>query len=126
MTSDNLLDFPEPADTDEKSPGAFRTIGEVADELGVPQHVLRFWEEKFPQIKPLYRGGRRYYRPQDVDLLVKIQHLLKQEGYTIKGAKKAVSGALPAEKLSETQHSQLVVLRQELITLRDTLKRHVA
>lgn len=124
MNSDTLVDFPA---EDEKAPGAFRTIGEVSEELGVPQHVLRFWEEKFPQIKPLYRGGRRYYRPQDVDILTKIQHLLKQEGYTIKGAKKAFFGVPnEPEKLSETQHSQLAVIRQELIILRDTLKRYVA
>ena len=64
-----------------KSAAAFRTISEVADELDVPQHVLRFWETKFPQIKPLKRGGgRRYYRPEDVDLLGRIRVLLYQEG----------------------------------------------
>ena len=72
-----------------KSPDAFRTIGEVSKELGVPQHVLRFWETKFPQIKPLKRsGGRRYYRPEDVALLRHIQHLLHAEGYTVKGVQK--------------------------------------
>lgn len=72
-----------------KSAAAFRTISEVADVLEVPQHVLRFWETKFPQIKPLKRGGgRRYYRPDDVDLLRRIQHLLYEEGYTIKGVQK--------------------------------------
>ncbi len=73
----------------EKSASAFRTISEVADELKVQQHVLRFWESKFSQIKPLKRGGgRRYYRPEDVDLLKNIYHLLYQEGYTIKGVQK--------------------------------------
>lgn len=73
----------------EKSASAFRTISEVADELKVQQHVLRFWESKFSQIKPLKRGGgRRYYRPEDVDLLKNIHHLLYQEGYTIKGVQK--------------------------------------
>src|SRR5215510_10861250 len=72
-----------------KAPNAFRTISEVADELHIPQHVLRFWESRFPQIKPLKRGGgRRYYRPDDVDLLRAIKHLLYDEGYTIKGVQR--------------------------------------
>lgn len=72
-----------------KSPTAFRTISEVADTMGVPQHVLRFWESKFSQIKPMKRGGgRRYYRPEDVDILGVIRNLLHQDGYTIKGAQK--------------------------------------
>jgi len=72
-----------------KSATAFRTISEVADELDVPQHVLRFWEGKFPQVKPLKRGGgRRYYRPDDVALLRRIRDLLYSEGYTIKGVQK--------------------------------------
>jgi len=74
-----------------KHPGAFRTISEVAVELDVPQHVLRFWETKFPQIKPLKRGGgRRYYRPEDVALLKGIRHLLYSDGYTIKGVQKVL------------------------------------
>jgi DNA-binding transcriptional MerR regulator len=72
-----------------KSPDAFRTISEVSDELGVPKHVLRFWEQKFPQIKPMKRGGgRRYYRPQDLELLRAIQSLLHTAGYTIRGVQK--------------------------------------
>jgi DNA-binding transcriptional MerR regulator len=72
-----------------KSAAAFRTISEVAEELDVPQHVLRFWESKFAQVKPLKRGGgRRYYRPEDVELLRKIRDLLYQDGYTIKGVQK--------------------------------------
>jgi DNA-binding transcriptional MerR regulator len=72
-----------------KSATAFRTISEVSAELGVPQHVLRFWETRFPQVKPLKRGGgRRYYRPEDVELLRRIQRLLYEEGYTIKGVQK--------------------------------------
>jgi DNA-binding transcriptional MerR regulator len=72
-----------------KSATAFRTISEVSTELDVPQHVLRFWETKFPQIRPLKRGGgRRYYRPEDVELLRRIQSLLYKEGYTIKGVQR--------------------------------------
>ena len=73
----------------EKAPDAFRTISEVADEIDVPQHVLRFWESRFPQIRPMKRGGgRRYYRPDDVDLLRGIRHLLYGEGYTIRGVQR--------------------------------------
>ena len=73
----------------DKSPDAFRTISEVADDLDLPQHVLRFWETRFSQIKPLKRGGgRRYYRPEDVDLLKGIRHLLYEEGYTIRGVQR--------------------------------------
>ena len=73
----------------DKSPEAFRTISEVAEDMDLPQHVLRFWETRFPQIKPLKRGGgRRYYRPDDVELLRAIKELLYGEGYTIKGVQK--------------------------------------
>lgn len=72
-----------------KSDNAFRTISEVAEELHVPQHVLRFWETRFAQVKPMKRGGnRRYYRPEDVDLLRAIRGLLYEDGYTIKGVQK--------------------------------------
>ncbi|ODA68563.1 MerR family regulatory protein [Methyloligella halotolerans] len=72
-----------------KGPEAFRTISEVADDLDVPKHVLRFWEAKFSQVKPMKRGGgRRYYRPEDVALLKGIRHLLYSEGYTIRGVQK--------------------------------------
>lgn len=73
----------------EKSPDAFRTISEAAEELDLPQHVLRFWETRFNQIKPMKRGGgRRYYRPQDVELIKGIRHMLYDQGYTIKGVQK--------------------------------------
>ncbi|RST87348.1 MerR family transcriptional regulator [Aquibium carbonis] len=73
----------------DKSPDAFRTISEVAEDLDLPQHVLRFWETRFTQIKPLKRGGgRRYYRPQDVDLIKGIKSMLYDQGYTIKGVQK--------------------------------------
>lgn len=74
---------------DNKAPDAFRTISEVADELDLPQHVLRFWESRFREIKPMKRGGgRRYYRPDDIELLRGIRHLLYGEGYTIRGVQR--------------------------------------
>ena len=96
----------------DKAADAFRTISEVADELGIQQHVLRFWETKFAQIKPLKRGGgRRYYRPDDVDLLRGIRYLLYGQGYTIKGVQRIIkehgSKAVIAawiELSAETQH----------------------
>lgn len=75
--------------TGEKAPDAFRTIGELSAELGVAQHILRYWETKFPQLKPLQRAGnRRYYRPADVALARRIHRLLSEEGYTVKGVQK--------------------------------------
>jgi DNA-binding transcriptional MerR regulator len=91
-----------------KSAAAFRTIAEVASELELPAHVLRFWESKFPQIKPLKRrGGRRYYRPEDVSLLRRIRSLLYTEGYTIKGVQRLLreGGAKPAQERSDTAAS---------------------
>jgi len=77
-----------------KSDTAFRTIGEVAENLDIPTHVLRFWESKFPQLKPLKRGGgRRYYRPEDIQLLRRIRQCLYQEGYTIRGVQKLLGGS---------------------------------
>jgi DNA-binding transcriptional MerR regulator len=92
----------------EKSPEAFRTIREVADSLDLPQHVLRFWETRFPQIRPLKRaGGRRYYRPDDIERLRLIKRLLYDEGYTIKGVQKLFKEqgvqALSAVSLSPTE-----------------------
>ena len=85
----------------EKAPGAFRTIGELSQELGVAQHILRYWETKFPQLKPLQRAGnRRYYRPADVDLARKIHRLLSQDGYTVRGVQKLLrdgTGPGPSE-----------------------------
>ena len=81
----------EGSEASDKSAGAFRTISEVSDDLDVPQHVLRFWETRFGQIKPLKRaGGRRYYRPEDVDLVAGIRHLLHVRRYTIKGAQRVI------------------------------------
>ena len=82
-----------------KDPGAFRTIGELSGELGVAQHILRYWEIKFPQLKPLQRAGnRRYYRPTDTELARRIHDLLSNQGYTIRGVQKllAVRGEVPA------------------------------
>ncbi|MET0250144.1 MAG: MerR family transcriptional regulator [Sphingobium sp.] len=75
----------------EKAEGAFLTISELADELGLPQHILRYWETRFPQLRPMQRSGnRRYYRPADVALARRIHHLLNVEGFTVKGAQKAL------------------------------------
>ena len=99
----------------EKSAQAFRTISEVATELDVPQHVLRFWESKFSQVRPLKRGGgRRYYRPEDVDLLRRIRTLLYEDGYTIKGVQRLLKegrGRLPAQRLDIAAESALESLR---------------
>lgn len=89
MTSELPFAAPEEAERADKSATAFRTISEVAEELSVPQHVLRFWETKFTQVRPLKRGGgRRYYRPEDVEILRRVKSLLYSEGYTIKGVQK--------------------------------------
>jgi DNA-binding transcriptional MerR regulator len=91
----------------QKSPSAFRTISEVSEILGIPAHVLRFWESKFTQIKPVKRGGgRRYYRPEDVSLIRYIQHLLHEQGMTIKGARKV---------LRERGVKAIVVMGQDLL-----------
>jgi DNA-binding transcriptional MerR regulator len=102
---DPIADEPDGSRRPAKSAGAFRTISEVADELQVPQHVLRFWESKFPQIRPLKRGGgRRYYRPEDVVLLRRVAQLLYQEGYTIKGVQRLLrEGRIKPERSSETE-----------------------
>lgn len=132
-----------------KAPDAFRTISEVASDLDVPQHVLRFWESKFDQVKPLKRGGgRRYYRPEDVNLLRGIRHLLYSDGYTIKGvqkllrgsgakvviesgrklAKSGAAGARPLRQLddrivmSHLQKEKIGTVIDELSVLRDALR----
>ncbi|HLX14759.1 MAG TPA: MerR family transcriptional regulator [Bradyrhizobium sp.] len=88
----------------DKAPDAFRTISEVADDLDIPQHVLRFWETRFSQIKPMKRsGGRRYYRPDDVDLLRGIRRLLYGEGYTIRGVQRILKehGIASVQRLAD-------------------------
>jgi DNA-binding transcriptional MerR regulator len=90
--------------TGEKAPDAFRTIGELSAELGVAQHILRYWETKFPQLRPLQRAGnRRYYRPADVELARRIHRLLGEEGYTVKGVQKLLR--------SKSEDSDLLVVR---------------
>jgi DNA-binding transcriptional MerR regulator len=121
-----------------KSAGAFRTISEVASDLDVPQHVLRFWESKFSQVKPLKRGGgRRYYRPEDVDLLRRIRDLLYVQGYTIKGVQRLLrDGTLKAGGTQDRSpaaadegpsdpRSELRAILKELTVLRDALRRAV-
>jgi DNA-binding transcriptional MerR regulator len=121
----------------EKGPEAFRTISEVAEDLDLPQHVLRFWETRFAQIKPLKRGGgRRYYRPDDVDLLRGVRHLLYGEGYTIRGVQqilreqglrhvqsigRAVEGeaARTAPALADTGHAGVMQARAAPIGRRE-------
>ena len=113
-----------------KAASAFRTISEVAEELSVPQHVLRFWETKFSQIRPLKRGGgRRYYRPEDVEILRRVKSLLYSEGYTIKGAQKLLRQSAqrgrpapppPAADPAELKR-RLKAVRDELAAIRSLL-----
>lgn len=114
-----------------KVPTAFRTISEVADDLHIPQHVLRFWETKFPQLKPLKRGGgRRYYRPEDIALLRRISDLLYTQGYTIKGVQRllrdgtdegpqaAATGELPlGDPPPAAEEQEMAALREALAEL---------
>ena len=102
-----------------KSATAFRTISEVSSDLDVPQHVLRFWEGKFPQLRPLKRGGgRRYYRPEDVELLRQIQNLLYGEGYTIKGVQRLLKDG----KVDDDPDSRRVEERLEEPDVADTFE----
>jgi len=85
----------------DKDPGAFLTIGELSQELGVAQHILRYWETKFPQLRPMQRAGnRRYYRPSDVALVRKIHRLLTEEGYTVRGVQKLLRAKGDQESVS--------------------------
>jgi DNA-binding transcriptional MerR regulator len=99
-----------------KAPDAFRTISEVADELDLPQHVLRFWESRFPHIRPMKRGGgRRYYRPEDIDLLRGIRHLLYGDGYTIRGVQRILreQGVRTVQSVGQGQTPNLPVLPRD-------------
>ena len=97
--------------TAEKAAGAFKTIGELSGELGIAQHILRYWETRFPQLKPMQRAGnRRYYRPADVELARRINRLLNEEGYTVRGVQKVLrdkSGDGPVGGTSAAQASAL-------------------
>ena len=117
----DLEDRPRPR----KSAQAFRTISEAAEHLTVPQHVLRFWETKFPQLKPLKRGGgRRYYRPEDLTLLKRISDLLYTQGYTIKGVQRLLGEGEPELPLSEpSEERALADLLAELDAIAMTLRR---
>lgn len=132
------------ASNENKAPSAFKTISEAADILGVPAYVLRFWESQFPQIHPTKsRGGRRYYRPEDMEVLTTIKELLYKQGYTIKGARKAFSQVKQEAQLAsqpvavqtpvaspqasakppitQKQRAQLAAIRSELLDLRAEL-----
>ena len=107
-----------------KAPEAFRTISEVAAELGVAQHILRYWETKFPQLRPLQRAGnRRYYRPADVEIARTIHRLLDQEGYTVRGVSKVLAGGM-AVAVAETDAAPVArndALVSDLRALREAL-----
>lgn len=114
-----------------KSSGAFRTIGELSTELGLPQHILRYWETRFSQLKPLQRAGnRRYYRPDDVALAHRINRLLNQDGYTVKGVQKLLAESSgkpkPAAPLAIAQPARGKDNRAELIAIRDRLAHALA
>lgn len=128
--NDGVHPMPEDPDATgrpRKAPTAFRTISEVAEDLQIPQHVLRFWETKFPQLKPLKRGGgRRYYRPEDIALLRRIGDLLYTQGYTIKGVQRLLrdnGGDAEAELLPEGEAEAHDTLPHEpaSATLREAL-----
>lgn len=136
----NVASSESGSDRVSKSPDAFRTIREVSEELDVPQHVLRFWETKFNQVRPLKRGGgRRYYRPEDIDLLRRIRSLLHADGYTIRGVQKLMreTGGKVLASATENNHAtapqaadgsnsktgdRAQAIFDELETLRDMLR----
>jgi DNA-binding transcriptional MerR regulator len=119
----------------QKDPGALLTIGELSQELGVPQHILRYWETRFPQLRPMQRAGnRRYYRPADVDLARRIHRLLSQDGYTVRGVQKllrdragpeaqpiAAPAPLAPSVADGTDHEAAGIDVFRLIALRDRL-----
>ena len=110
-----------------KSPGAFLTIGELSARLGVPQHILRYWETRFPQLRPVQRAGnRRYYRPEDVALAERIHRLLGTEGYTVKGVQQllAKKGGEEAAPVPIAKNADFDIAA--LIRIRDTLKAALA
>ncbi len=124
-----------PVFQDGKAPDALRTIGEVAKALGIKQHVLRYWEEQFPMLRPLTRaGGRRYYRPEDIALVARIDQLLHREGYTIRGARLALAGkggatpataAAPAPVSEPAPSAGSMPAEEEIISALRVLRRHL-
>lgn len=99
-----------------KAATAFRTIGELSDETGIAQHILRYWETKFPQLRPLTRAGnRRYYRPEDVALVRRIDALLNQEGYTMKGAQLALANVSGKQLSASVRTITLSDVRERLV-----------
>lgn len=131
MSGETGGDEEEPRARPRKAPTAFRTISEVADDLQIPQHVLRFWETKFPHLKPLKRGGgRRYYRPEDIALLRRISDLLYTQGYTIKGVQRLLReggleevGAGPELPLGEPERDEADAATAALREALDALER---
>ncbi|HVR91526.1 MAG TPA: MerR family transcriptional regulator [Novosphingobium sp.] len=119
-----MSDAPATKFDDGKAPDALRTIGELAKALGIRQHVLRYWEEQFPMLSPLKRGGgRRYYRPEDVALVETIDRLVHREGYTLRGARLALQGkgaSAPAAPVAIAAPSSPSIVRQ-LVAIRDAL-----
>lgn len=119
-----------------KSDQAFRTIGELASELDVPQHILRYWESRFPQLKPLQRAGnRRYYRPADVDLARRIHRLLNRDGYTIRGVQQLLASggaegesaeAAAAAPVTAPAAPQSALVLEQLRSIRRTLAEALA
>jgi DNA-binding transcriptional MerR regulator len=102
--------------TAEKAAGALRTIGELAQEIGRPQHILRYWETRFPQLRPLTRAGnRRYYRPDDVALVRRIHHLLADEGYTIRGVQKLLASEKAAIRSPRSSAQAFTAIRDALV-----------
>ena len=107
---------------DGKAPDAMRTIGEVAAALGIRQHILRYWEQQFPSLRPLKRsGGRRLYRPQDVALLCTIDRLVNHEGYTIKGAKAALAASEAPARSKISGEEAVQDMKARLLSIRNRL-----
>ena len=112
---------------DGKAPDAFRTIGEVAKALGIRQHVLRYWEEQFPMLKPVKRsGGRRYYRPADVQLVKTIERLVTHEGHTLRGARLAIEAQAGVAAKAPPAPPAAVDVTSELRAIRDALAQALA
>lgn len=110
-----------------KSPGAFLTIGELSARLGVPQHILRYWETRFPQLKPVQRAGnRRYYRPEDVALAERIHRLLGTDGYTVKGVQQLLAKKRGEEVAAAAPIAAAGIDTAALVRIRDSLKAALA